>query len=127
MMKMMVMMKHGSPVSHHPLHDGDPHDHRHYHDHHYDHTDQVGPCIAALLARPIYVFLIIIIVTTIIVIINFVMITIVIINMVLIIVMSSNTDQVGPCIAALLARPIYNRLVGGVVAPVGKDGKEKEE
>merc|ERR1719266_2574128 len=32
---------------------------------------------------------------------------------------------VGPCIAALLARPIYNRLFG--VALVGKDGKKKEE
>ena len=59
---------------------------------------------------------------------------IIIIIVIIIIVKKSITDQVGPCIAALLARPVYARVIGNVapgvenVAPgVGKEGKKKEE
>ena len=67
-----------------------------------------------------------------------VIIIIVIINItviLIVVIMSSITDQVGPCIAALLARPVYARVISNVapgvenVAPgdVGKEGKKKEE
>ena len=67
------------------------------------------------------IFLIIIIIVIIII----VMIIIVIL---IIVIMSSITDQVGPCIAALLARPVYARVIGNVApGDVGKEGKKKEE
>ena len=64
-----------------------------------------------------------------------IIIVMIIIVILIIVIMSSITDQVGPCIAALLARPVYARVIGNVapgvenVAPgdVGKEGKKKEE
>ena len=53
---------------------------------------------------------------------------IIIIVILIVVIMSSITDQVGPCIAALLARPVYARVIGNVApGDVGKEGKKKEE